>query len=88
MATQTQTKAAPVKNIRIGQVEVAIWANESKSGTFYRATASRSYKDEQGNFKSSDSFGSSDLQNLRKALDLAHDWMLEHRQSKGEEAPF
>ena len=37
-------ETTPTHRIKVGLVDVAIWANTGKTGTFYNVTASRSFK--------------------------------------------
>jgi hypothetical protein len=78
MATKTTStpKPQPVKTIRLGRIQAALWENKSTSGSFYNVTISRSYKDGD-NWKSSDSFGRNDLPILAKVVDQAHTWIFE-----------
>ncbi len=56
-----EEKAQPVHKIRIRNVTGAIWQNARQDGsTYYTFTASRSYRDEQGNWHSTSSFGAPD----------------------------
>ncbi len=65
-------KAGPVHKIYVRGVTAAIWANEAEDGRVrFNTTFARAYRDDQGNWKDTDSFGSGDLQNLRKAADEA-----------------
>ena len=38
-------KPQPVKTLRGGRIQVAIWENHSDKGPFYNVTVSRSYKE-------------------------------------------
>ena len=53
-------KAQPIKTLRAGRIQAAIWENHSDKGSFYNVTVSRSYK-EGDSWKSSGSFGRDDL---------------------------
>jgi hypothetical protein len=65
--------AKPVSKVSFYPVTAAIWRNEGKDGAvFYSATFERSYKGEDGKYKSSDSFNATDLLLLSKVADLAH----------------
>lgn len=64
--------AKPVKKFRIGFVEAAIWNNDD----FYSVTLSRTYKDD-GEYKSTDSLGQTDLLNAAKCLTRAENWIAE-----------
>lgn len=73
----------PVHEVRIGRVKAAIWENESSQGVFYNATFQRIFRDEQGDWKSSDSFSRDDLLVLRKVADAVHTWIYEQGQENG-----
>lgn len=55
----------PIKNVRVGNVSVAIWENEriGKQGPFtaYSVTMQSSYKDENGEYKNSDFINERDI---------------------------
>jgi hypothetical protein len=55
-------KAQPIHTIRMRNVRAAIWQNARPDGTPWHAvTFSRSYRDEGGNWHSTDSFSGPDL---------------------------
>ena len=63
----------PVAEVRVGAVKAAIWPNQSDSGVVrYNVTFSRIYKDGEGNWKSTSSFGRDDLLVVAKVADQAH----------------
>jgi hypothetical protein len=74
-----KTTNRPVQTIRYGSVRAAIWRNIVDNGNasrpLYCVTFSRSYKDGEGNWKESGSFGVDDLLVLAKAADEAHSWI-------------
>lgn len=72
----------PVHSVRFGAVKAAVWENDTQHGVMHNVTVSRSYKDDQGNWQESGSFGADDLLPLAKALDAAHSWIHEQRQAK------
>lgn len=79
------TAKRPVHEVRFGTIRVAIWANQTaEHGVLYNVTCSRSYKNAEGTWKDSDSFGRDDLLPLAKALDDAHSWI--HQQQRRERA--
>lgn len=49
------------QEIRLGRLKAAIWANPTDNGTRYNVKFARIYKDNDGNWSSSDSFGRDDL---------------------------
>ena len=63
----------PVAEVRVGAVKAAIWPNQTESGAVrHNVTFSRIYKDADGNWKSTSSFGRDDLLVVAKVADLAH----------------
>jgi hypothetical protein len=63
----------PASKITLFPVSAAIWRNQNQKGeVFFSTTFERSYKDDAGNWKSSDSFPVSDLLTLAKLADLVH----------------
>jgi len=66
-ATPPTTSKRPAHSVRLGAIEVAIWAN---------ATLSRTYWDGE-DIMNADSFGRDDLLVVAKVADLAHTWICE-----------
>jgi hypothetical protein len=46
---------------------------------FYNVTARRSYKDDEGQWQESDSFGHGDLLNAVKVLERAENWISDRK---------
>jgi len=68
-----QAKQRPVETVRIGGIVAAIWTNETKDGrVLFNTTVERLYLDENGDWKSSSSFGRDDLLVLAKVCDRTH----------------
>ena len=65
----------PVHEVRLGAIKAAIWRNDTANGPRHNATFSRLYKDE-GQWRSTESFGRDDLLLLAKVADQAHSWIL------------
>src|SRR3954470_13410707 len=76
----------PVHSVRLRNIRAAIWANESEQGTRYNTTFCRLYKDGEGFWRSTDSFGRDDLLLLAKVSDLAHTWISDQMQAH--DVPF
>ncbi len=74
----------PVHTIRFGAVKAAVWENQTQHGPMFNVTVTRSYRDDDGDWQESSSFGESDLLLLAKALDQAHSWIHEHRRSRAD----
>lgn len=62
----------PAAKVTLYPITAAIWRNENKGQAFYSVTIQRSYKNADGEWKSSDSLNESDLLLAAKVLDLAH----------------
>jgi hypothetical protein len=79
---QAQEVKKPAGKVRVGLVTATIWDNETEKGVFYNVTFERRYRDEQGNWHSTHSFGTDDLLLLAKAADLAHTEIIKARSSE------
>lgn len=79
--TTNSTTNQPVKSFRSASVEGAIWMNETDSGAkYYSLTVTRSYAvDDEGarRWKRTQSFGSSDLLDLRRVIASAEAFIAE-----------
>lgn len=75
--TTTPEKARPRATTRVGAIQAAIWANEHEGRTLYNVTVERIYRDQNGDWKSTTSFGRDDLLTLAKAADRAHSLILD-----------
>ena len=67
----------PVAEVRIGRVKATIWSNGTEEQPRHNVTFSRLYKDDAGEWKSTQSFGRNDLLVLAKVADLAHTRLFE-----------
>ena len=65
------TNNKPVAELRIGAVKAAVWENEVGGITRHNVTFSRIYRDE-GQWKTTHSFGFNNLLTLAKLADQAH----------------
>ena len=78
------TGKPPVEKVRIGNIIANIWRNTSQSGGDYFTTSfERSYRDEQGQIKSTDSFGPADLPVVEKVADKALTRIMELEKGRG-----
>ena len=78
----------PVERLRIGRLVASIWGNQGgdDNSKFYTARIDRRYRDGEGNWKTSGSFGRDDLLVVAKLADQAHTRILalEQRESSGD----
>ena len=68
----------PATAFRSGNVNAAVWENTGEKGPFFSVTFSRPYKDTQGHWKTSSSYGLNDLEALSSLAELAKDWVRQH----------
>lgn len=81
-----EEKNQPAHVVRIRNVRAAVWANARPDGSvWYSTTFSRSYRDEDGNWHSTDSFGTADLLVLGEVARSAFHWIIATTQG---ESPF
>ena len=80
----------PIKKIRVGQVACAIWKNETvvngKSVALLKTSVERRYKDSNGDWKSSSSFGRNELLLVVHCLQKAFDAVVELEQQENKES--
>lgn len=69
-------KPQPVHRIRMRNVSCAIWRNEGAHGPWYTTTMSRSYRDEKGDWHTSQNFSAIDLLILAEVARAAFAWVV------------
>ena len=72
----------PHAKVRIGAVKAAIWQNQAVDRTHYNVTFSKSYRDAEGQWKTTHSFGRNDLLVLAKVADQAHSRIVDLEQGE------
>jgi hypothetical protein len=81
-----QSKSQPVDEIRIGAIKAAIWRNDGEQGPRFNVTFQRIYRTNEGEWRSTDSFGRDDLLILGKVADAAHTRVLQlHGEAREEQ---
>lgn len=80
----------PVRVLRFGSVKATVWLNQTAAGPRHAVTVARRYRDDQGEWQNTGSFGLSDLLPLAKALDWAHTFISEEIAGAGRDGdtPF
>ena len=80
----------PLKKFRAGSVSCALWENEAevngKTVTMLKASVERRYKDKDGNWKSSSSFGRNEIPLAIWCLQKAFDVIIEEQNVQPESA--
>ena len=72
-------KAKPIMTFREGAIGLSIWQREGKAGAYFDFTLSRCYQAQTGQFSYSNSFHESNTEALARVIDLANQWIHEHR---------
>ena len=82
--------AKPVHKVRAGQVSCALWENSIRIGNVtkpvLRCTVERRYKDSDGAWKSSNSFGRNEIPLALWCLQKAFDHIIEEGNNKSEDS--
>lgn len=71
----------PAKTIRDGLIKVTIWKNQSENGAYYSVEFTKGYKDNNGDWKETNSFGGTDLLKISHLATRAYDAIAEFRAS-------
>jgi hypothetical protein len=85
-SNQEAPKQRPAFEARYGRLRVTVWRQESDKGPWYSTVPTRSYKDNQGNWKASHSLGRDDLLLMAKLLEQAHAWIWQHGNDTAEQS--
>lgn len=78
-----QERVPPAHRVRLRNCSAAIWKNEGERGPWYAVTFSRSYRDQSGNWHSSDNFAGPDLLLLAEVARQAFLWICHTTQTIG-----
>lgn len=80
--------SGPAATIRDTNLKATIWRNEGDKRPFYATSFSRTYKDQNGDYRDTDSFVGTDLLKLselaRKAYDRSNELRREDREAARE----
>lgn len=83
-----EQNSGPTDRVRLFPVEAAIWMNYTQDGrAMYSASFQRSYKDREGAWKNTTSFGSQDLLVLAEAARAAYHLIERLRKADRENQP-
>src|SRR4051794_12170855 len=74
-AASTEAKRGPIQSFREGDVSVSIWAREYKGRVYHSCSFERSYKDAQGQWRYTRSFGLDDLGKLISLAQKASEYL-------------
>lgn len=76
----------PIRTIQDGALKANIWKNEAEKGPFYSTTFTRSYKDQDGNLRDTNSFVGPDLLKVSELAREAYGQTRDLRQQDREAA--
>ena len=87
--TTAQASTKPVKTYRLRGVSVSVFENSAKAAnrevTFYKVAIQRSYRDDDGEWKNTTSYGRDDLPVMGLLLKQAWQWILEAEASRSKD---
>jgi hypothetical protein len=74
----TQKKPKPAATFRSGSIKAVVWSNDGQNGPFHSLDISRPYRDAQGQWRNSRSFGMNDCDAVQLLTTQAKAWMAQH----------
>jgi hypothetical protein len=74
------TQQQPAHEIRLGTIKATVWANITRSGSFFNVTIHRLYKEGE-EWKQATNFSRNDLPLVAKVADRVHTWIFEQTAS-------
>tara|TARA_R110000787_G_scaffold28730_1_gene78159 strand:+ start:2928 stop:3230 length:303 start_codon:yes stop_codon:yes gene_type:complete len=72
-------KDGPIAKLREHALSAEVWENRHESGASHNVTFSRAYRDSEGKWQSTSSFGERDLLPLQHLAGRAHDSIRERK---------
>lgn len=80
-------KNRPIETLRDGALKAAIWENVREDKTMHSVQFRRSYRDQDGQIRDTDSFAGADLLRLARLAEQSYDRMRELRSASREQEP-
>lgn len=74
---KSEPKAEPAHKVKIGYVEATVWRNEGDTGVWFNITVRRSWKDDEGEWHESNSYGTRESCQLAQAVQMANAWAVQ-----------
>ena len=75
----------PLKSVRVGGIQIAVWQNETKKGPMNSITIDKSYKDASGEWKRTKNFKDSDLPKIALGINKVLEFLFIKEDTKGSE---
>lgn len=82
---QQQESNKPETVLRDGNLKATVWKNEGENGDYYSTTLSRTWQDEEGNYRDSHSFSGAELLRVSELARGAYARTNELRQEQQQE---
>lgn len=79
---QQQTGQKPLANFRDGAIQVTVWPQTGKNGTFYQVERSRSYKDKDDQWQKTSLIPERDMLKARRLEDQAYETIQRHKEQE------
>ncbi|MGB0696279.1 MAG: hypothetical protein ACPGOY_11560 [Rhodospirillaceae bacterium] len=71
--TDRNNNNGPEDKVQDGNIKASIWRNTGEERDFFSVSVARTYKDEQGNYRDTNSFIGADLLKLSRVAEKAYD---------------
>lgn len=82
--TQTNT---PADTVRDANLKATIWRNEGEKGAYYNTTLAKTYQDQNGNYKDTQTFSQNDLLRVSELARTAYNRVTELRREDHRQSP-
>ncbi len=80
--TQQPELQRPVETLRDGAIKASVWRNEGENGVYYATSISRTYTDQEGNARDTNSFIGTDLLKVGEIARSAYERTREMRREE------
>lgn len=79
-----EERRQPIHKIRMRNITAAIWQNQSERGPWYSVTISRSYRDAENNWHTTESFSGPDLLIVAEVARTSFHWIVHTTQNRSD----
>ncbi len=79
--TDQDKKKEPIHKIQRGSIEAAVWENTTGGKVWHNVQIFRRYKNDQGEYRETNTYALADLVQVARVAELAEDWLTQHTQS-------
>ena len=82
---QDPPKRRPAHEFRYGRLKATIWRQESDKGPWFNTVATKSYKDDEGNWQTTNGLARDELLLMAQLLIKANDWIWQEQANQQRE---